>query len=385
MQMQHLFKLMAEKNASDLFISAGAPINIKIGGVALPINQQVLDSQTVSDLLNEILSTAQQAEFQLKKELNLALPVAGIGSFRLSAYQQRGSSAAVIRFIPHHIPTFDSLGVPEILAKLVMEKRGLILVVGATGSGKSTTLASLIELRNQKCTGHILTFEDPIEYLYRSKKSVIDQREVGFDTESLEIALKNGMRQAPDVILIGEIRDKTTMTAALQYAQSGHLVLSTMHANNSYHAMNRIMSFYPLENRNAILSDLSSSLRCTISQRLIKSIKGSLRPACEVMLNTRYIAELIEKGEINQIKEALEKSLTTGSVTFEQSLYQLIRNGTISKEDGLAHADSPTNLMWLLDNTEHNGVLQSATKTQSMKKTIVNETGPSFTEFSFDM
>ncbi len=251
--------------------------------------------------------------------------------------------------------------------------------MGATGSGKSTTLASMIELRNNSRPGHILTFEDPIEFLYRNKKSIIDQREIGLDTKSLKVALKNGLRQAPDVIMIGEIRDQETMTAALQYAQSGHLVLSTMHANNAYHAMNRIISFYPLENRTALLSDLAASLRCIVAQRLVRRKAGGRIPAVEIMLNTRLVSELIERGEISEVREAMEKSLTPGSQTFEQALLQLIRDEMITQDEGLSNADSPNNLLWLLQNAEAG--MQAPPKEPLPPK----ESGPSFSEFTLDV
>jgi twitching motility protein PilU len=225
-----------------------------------------------------------------------------------------------------------------------------VLVVGATGSGKSTTIASMLDLRNTKKTGHILTLEDPIEYVFRNKKSIVNQREIGTDAANLDVALRNALRQAPDVILIGEIRDKETMTAAIAYAQSGHLCVATLHANNSYHALNRIVSFYPLETRPTLLSDLSAALRSIVSQRLVRAKSGGRLPAVEVLLNTRHVAELVEKGEINAIKEAMEKSLSPGSQTFEQALYKMIREDQITEDEALAYADSPTNLLWLINN-----------------------------------
>ena len=233
-----------------------------------------------------------------------------------------------------------------------MEKRGLILMVGATGSGKSTSLAAMLDYRNELKSGHILTLEEPIEFVFKNKKSIVNQREVGSDTLNFKVALKNALRQAPDCILIGEVRDKENMAAAIAYAQSGHLCLVTLHANNSYHAINRIISFYPLENRPALLQDLSATLRCVISQRLIRARSGGRMPAVEVMLNTRYIAELIEKGEINEIKEGMAKSMAPGSQTFEQCFFRMIRDGSISQEEAMANADSPSNLIWLLNNTE---------------------------------
>ena len=268
---------------------------------------------------------------------------------------QRTTPGVVVRFIPNEVPQFDSLGLPAALKDVVLEKRGLILMVGATGSGKSTSLAAMIDHRNALMSGHIITIEDPIEFLFKHKKSIVNQRELGTDAKSYYIALKNAMRQAPDVIMIGEIRDRETMTAAIAYAQSGHVCLATLHANNSYHALNRIISFYPLENRPALLQDLSASLKCVVSQRLIRNLKGGRSPAVEVMLNTRHVADLIEKGEVNEIKEAMEKSMSPGSQTFEQSLYKMIKDGVISQEDALANADSANNLLWQINNATLGG------------------------------
>ena len=350
MAMERLFKLMAEKKASDLFIAVGSAVHMKVNGTSIPINQQLMDNAMIKSLLSEIISVADFDELTATHELNKGFGVTGVGRFRLSAFQQRGSISVVIRYIASDIPAIDSLNLPPIVSEIIMEKRGLVLVVGATGSGKSTTIASMLDLRNTKRTGHILTLEDPIEYVFRNKKSIVNQREIGSDAVSLEIALRNALRQAPDCILIGEIRDKETMTAAIAYAQSGHLCLATLHANNSYHALNRIVSFFPLESRNTLLSDLSAALKSIISQRLIRARTGGRVPAVEVLLNTRHVAELIEKGEINSIKEAMEKSLSPGSQTFEQALYRMIREEQITEEEALAFADSPTNLLWLINN-----------------------------------
>ena len=355
--MKRLFQLMAEKRASDIFLSVGAPINIKINGNVMPINQQMMDTTTVRGLLYEVIEEKQKNEYEQTLELNTAFTIAGVGTFRISAFRQKGSPAVVVRFIPGMIPALDTLGLPLVLKELILEKRGLILMVGATGSGKSTTLAAMLDYRNEQKTGHIFTLEDPIEFIFQNKKSIVNQREVGTDTLDMKIGLKNALRQAPDCILIGEIRDKDGMTSAIQYAQSGHLCLATLHANNSYHAMNRIISFYPLESRTALLQDLSATLKCVISQRLVKNVKGTRSAAAEVMLNSRYIAELIEKGEINEMKEAMEKALTPGSLTFEQSLFKMIGDGVITQEEALANADSANNLLWLINNTEAGAAL----------------------------
>ncbi|XVJ69746.1 MAG: PilT/PilU family type 4a pilus ATPase [Rhizobacter sp.] len=348
--MERVLRLMSEKGASDVYLSANTPILIKINGQILQLSDQPLTHTQPRQLLAEVLSPTQLEELDDTGELNVGVGLAGVGSFRLSGFKQRGSVAAVFRCIPFTIPALDTLGVPALLNTLVLEKRGLILMVGATGTGKSTTLASMLEQRNQQLAGHILTIEDPIEFLFSNKKSVVNQREVGRDTQSLQVGLKNALRQAPDCILIGEIRDRETMTAAISYALSGHLVLSTLHANNSYHALGRILSFYTPEARPALLADLGAGLRSIVSQRLVRATTGGRVPAVEVMLNTKLVSELIEQGDFSGIKEAMEKSLAEGSQTFEQDLARLINNGTITRDEGLAFADSPTNLMWRLQN-----------------------------------
>ncbi|HMH17632.1 MAG TPA: PilT/PilU family type 4a pilus ATPase [Burkholderiales bacterium] len=384
--MKRLFQLMAEKKASDIFLSVGSPINIKINGVALPINQQIMDASTVRTLLHEVIDDKQRKEYEDSLELNTAYTLEGVGSFRISAFRQKGSPAVVVRYIPGSIPPLDSLGLPPILKDIILEKRGLVLMVGATGSGKSTTLAAMLDFRNEQKTGHILTLEDPVEFIFQNKKSIVNQREVGTDTLDMKVGLRNALRQAPDCILIGEVRDKDTMTSAIQYAQSGHLCLATLHANNSYHAMNRIISFYPLESRAALLQDLSATLKCVISQRLVKNVKGLRSAAVEVMLNSRYLAELIEKGEINEMKEAMEKALTEGSQTFEQSLFKMIKDGVITQDEGIANADSANNLLWLINNTEAGaGMAQGSEKKPDAKAArAAAGTGSSFSDFKLD-
>lgn len=348
--MERILRLMAERHASDVYISANTPVLIKINGHIGPLSDQALSHSQPRQLLSEVLTPTQLEELDDTGELNLGVSVAKVGSFRLSAFKQRGSIAAVFRCIPYVIPPLDSLGMPPLLSELVLEKRGLILMVGATGTGKSTTMAAMIDQRNQRASGHILTIEDPIEFLFTNKRSVVNQREVGRDTASLQVGLRNALRQAPDCIFIGEIRDRETMTAAISYALSGHLVMSTLHANNSYHALGRILSFYSAEARPALLADLAAGLKAIVSQRLVRSISGGRIPAVEVMLNSTLVSEMIEKGDFTGVKVAMEKSLAQGSQTFEQDLSRLINQGVIERDEGLAHADSPTNLMWRLEN-----------------------------------
>ena len=379
MMMERLFQLMKEKNASDMFFAVNSPVHIKINGNLIPINQNKLEPENIRVLLSEIASPEQMEELERDNELNMGISVANLGRFRLSAFRQRGSISAVFRFVPATIPPLAELGLPSVLSELIMEKRGLLLIVGATGSGKSTTIASMLDHRNEQRHGHILTLEDPIEYLFKNKKSIVNQREIGSDAKSFDVALRNSMRQAPDCILIGEIRDKDTMAAALAYAQSGHLVLATLHANNSYNALNRIISFYPIENRPALLQDLSSSVKAIVSQRLVRAKAGGRRQAAvEIMVNTRYVADLIEKGEIGQIKEAMDKSLSPGSQSFEKALLELVQADLITQEEALANADSATNLLWLINNGP-----DSKSKEEEAAKPAEPE-GPSFTEFTLD-
>ncbi len=380
--MERILKLMAEKKASDVYLSAHSPALIKINGQCLPINNQLLPPDAPKALLAEVLPAGRIEELESTGELNMAHGIEGVGNFRISGMRQRGTYAAVIRYITQDIPTLASLSVPMVLADLIMEKRGLLLMVGATGCGKSTTLASMMDHRNEQVSGHILTIEDPVEFLFRNKKSVVNQREVGSDTESMQTALKNALRQAPDVILIGEIRDRETMSAAIAYAQSGHLCLATMHANNSYQALNRILSFYPVEVRPTMLGDLAAALKAIVSQRLLRTIHGSRTPAVEVMLNTKLVAELIEKGDFSGVKEAMEKSMAEGSQTFEQDIARLIMEDTVDKKEGLAYADSPTNLQWRLQN-DFTGKDKEREEEGASEEDMADE--PSFTEITLDV
>ena len=367
--MERILRLMAEKKASDVYLSANAPALIRINGECL---------------LAEVVPPARIEELEETGELNMGVPMAGIGRFRISAMRQRGTFAVVIRFITQDIPDLDGLGLPSVLGDMILEKLGLILVVGSTGSGKSTTLAAMIDRRNSRTTGHVLTIEDPIEYQFRNKKSIINQREVGTDTQSLQTALKNALRQAPDVILIGEIRDRETMSAALAYAQSGHLCLASLHANNSYQALNRILSFYPVEVRATMLGDLASALKSVVSQRLVRSKEGNRIAAVEVLLNTKLVSEMIEHGDFSGVREAMEKSMADGSQTFEQDLARLITENRIDRKEGLAHADSPTNLMWRLqnDSVQNSGTAPGA---QYTYENSAADEEPSFTEIVLDV
>jgi twitching motility protein PilU len=382
--MERILRLMAEKKASDVYLSANAPALIKINGECVPINNQILPPEAPRNLLSEVVPPDRIEELEETGELNMGVPLSGVGRFRVSGMRQRGSYAVVIRFISQQIPELETLNLPAVLGDLILEKRGLILVVGATGSGKSTTLAAMLDRRNTLQTGHILTIEDPVEYQFRNKKSIINQREVGSDTQSLQVALKNALRQAPDVILIGEIRDRETMSAAIAYAQSGHLCLATLHANNSYQALNRILSFYPVEVRETMLGDLASALRSIVSQRLVRTSDGERVPAAEVMLNTKLVAELIENGDFSGVKDAMEKSMAEGSQTFEEDLARLIMQNRIDRKEGLAYADSPTNLMWRLQN-DFSLASKAAQAQKTARDTQAQDEAPSFTEIVLDV
>lgn len=349
MYLDRLFKLMAEKQASDLFISCGAPINIKVNGVVQAVSTHPMDMETVRRVAYELMSKEQAREFENTMEMNLSHLDRSVGNFRINIFRQRGTISLVIRYVRSNVPPFDQLNLPSVLLDLVTAKRGLVLVAGATGSGKSTTLAAMIDHRNATRPGHILTIEDPIEYLFEHKQSIVNQREIGVDTTTYAAALQNALREAPDLIMVGEVRDKETMQSALLHTLTGHLCLTTIHANNSYHALSRIINLFPHDARSAVLSDLSIGLRAIICQRLIRTRDGDLQPAVEILLNTALIAELIKNGEFSQIKEAMEQSLYPGSQTFEQSLCRLYLDGMITYEEAMTGSDSPTNLAWLIN------------------------------------
>jgi twitching motility protein PilU len=349
MYLDRLFRLMADKQASDIFISCDAPINIKVNGLVAPVSTVPMDAETVRRIAYELMTPEQTATFERDYEMNLSYLDRDVGNFRINIFRQRGTIGIAIRYVRTAIPAFEDLKLPPVLLSLVMERRGMVLVAGATGSGKSTTLAAMIDHRNTQRTGHILTVEDPIEYIFTHKQSIVSQREIGVDTRSYDNALINALREAPDLIMIGEIRDKETMQSALLHTLTGHLCLSTLHANNSYHALSRIINMFPYDARSGVLSDLSIGLRAIVCQRLVRNRFGGLQPAVEILLNTSLIAELIKNGEVAQIKEAMEQSLYPGSQTFEQALCRMYLDSHIGYDEAMAAADSPTNLAWLIN------------------------------------
>jgi twitching motility protein PilU len=343
-ELEKYLAVMVKYEASDLFFSAGAPVGIKIEGKTRYLGEEKLTAADSRQLAYSILNDKQLAEFEREMEMNLALALNGVGRFRVNVFRQRGSVAMVVRHIKDVIPSIEQLNLPQKLQELVMAPRGLVLVVGSTGSGKSTTLASMIDHRNSTRSGHILTIEDPIEFLHSHKKSIVDQREVGLDTQSYSAALMNAMREAPDVILIGEIRDRETMQHAIAYAETGHLCLSTLHANNANQTLDRIINFFPESAHHQLFVDLSLHLQSIISQRLVPSLDGKRVPAVELLIQTPYISDLIQKGEIGELKEAMKEGAQHGMQTFDQSLFKLFKEEKISAEEALAHADSRNDL-----------------------------------------
>ncbi|MEE9331856.1 MAG: PilT/PilU family type 4a pilus ATPase [Methylophilaceae bacterium] len=339
-----VLKFMVEKNGSDLFFSTAAAIHLNVEGDTIPINSQILQPGMIKDIAYSLMSEVQIKEFETDLESNFAVSKKNIGRFRVNVFRQRGEVGMVIRHIKTEIPNFEALGLPKVLQELIMRKRGLLLVVGATGSGKSTSLASMIDHRNASTSGHIITIEDPIEFIYNHKKSIVDQREVGIDTRSFDSALKNAMRQSPDVILIGEVRDMEGMQQALAYAETGHLCLATLHANNANQALERIISFFPPEAKQGLLLGLSINLVSIVSQRLIPGIVKKRVAAFEVLINTPYVSELIQKQKLGEIKEIMGDNNDIGMNTFDQALFRLFTNGQIDEEDALSNADSRNDL-----------------------------------------
>jgi twitching motility protein PilU len=337
-------KLAVEKNASDIFFTPGAPAMLKVEGDLLAVGKQQLTTEFIRELAYSILTEEQQQYLHQNLEIDLATQAGGLGRFRVNIFHQRGTIGMVLRYVKSEVPRLEELGVPEILRDLIMHKRGMLLMVGATGSGKSTTLAAMINHRNENRTGHILTIEDPIEFVHPNRRSIINQREVGPDTHSYENALKSALREAPDVILIGEIRKRDTMEACIQLANTGHLAISTLHANNAYQALQRIVNLYPDELRDQLYMDLSLTLRAIVSQRLVRRKDGRRCAAVEIMINTPYLSELILNKRIDDVKEAMTQSSDSGMLTFDNSLFQLYKDGVIDIEEALANADSRTNL-----------------------------------------
>ena len=344
LSIKQMLMVMVKKDASDLYITAGMPPAYRINGVVYPLKQPPLNSVQCEQLANSTMSEKQRAAFSAEYEMNLALAYPDMGRFRVNIFRQRGNVGMVIRQIKTQVPTLDELGLPEIFKDITMTKRGLVIMVGATGSGKSTSLAAMINYRNENQAGHIITIEDPVEFVHEHKKSVITQREVGTDTLEYEAALKNTLRQAPDVILIGEIRDRKTMEHALEFAETGHLCLATLHANNANQAMERIINFFPQEIHPQVVLNLALNLKAVLSQRLIRTTDGNRVAAIEVLINTPRISDLIMKGEISTIKEAMAAGENYGMQTFDQHLLKLWQNGQINEEDAMRNADSVNDL-----------------------------------------
>jgi twitching motility protein PilU len=344
MKFNDYLRILVRNDGSDLYLTVDAPPAAKFQGALKPIEKKRLTREDLTQLANNVMNEEQRAAFEKKPEMNLALSIEGIGRFRINIYQQRNNVAMVIRNIKVEIPHIDDLGLPEVLKTVIMEKRGLIMFVGGTGSGKSTSLAALIDYRNRTSSGHIITIEDPVEYIHPHKKSIISQREVGVDTDSYEDALHNTLRQAPDVILIGEVRTEETMEHALTFAETGHLCLTTLHANNANQALDRIINFFAEERHNQLLLDLSLNIKAFISQRLVPTVDGKRVAAIEILLGRQLIRELIQKGDIGAIKEVMEKSEELGMQTFDGHLFKLYKQGIISFEAALSNADSPNNL-----------------------------------------
>jgi twitching motility protein PilU len=344
MNTKPLFKLMVEKKASDLFFTCYAPVKIKIDGKIFPVNKQILSPETVRQAAMGMMTKDQIEHFNQELDVDFAISEPGLGRFRVTVFYQRGYPAMVLRYITSEMPRLEDLGMPDILKELVMLRRGLILMVGGAGAGKSTTLAAMINYRNETSSDHILTIEDPIEFLHSNKKSIVNQREVGLDTKSFARALRSAVRAAPDVILVGEIRDRETMESAIALAGTGHLCIATLHANNCAEALDRIINMFPREQHTQIFLDLSQYLRAILSQRLVTAKRGTRIAAAEIMVNTPHVSELIKKGDVIGVKEAITSGTERGMLSFDASLYGLVREGKVELEDALAAADSRANL-----------------------------------------
>lgn len=344
MEFKDYLKIMVMKDASDLYLSTGAPACMKFHGQLKVVDKATMTPNRIKEIAYTLMDEEQARQFEHKPEMNLAVSETGVGRFRVNIFKQRNTIGMVVRNIKTQIPQWQDLGLPPILTEVVMAKRGLVLFVGATGSGKSTSLASLIDYRNTHSAGHIITIEDPVEFIHQHKKSIVNQREVGLDTDTYEDALKNTLRQAPDVILIGEIRDRHTMEHAITFAETGHLAISTLHANNANQALDRIINFFPEDRRNQLLLDLSLNLRAFVSQRLIPTVDGKRAAAIEILLGTPLVQDLIRRGDVHEIKEVMSKSENLGMQTFDSALFKIYMEGRISLEEALRNADSPNNL-----------------------------------------
>lgn len=374
MEFESLLKLMVHKNGSDLFITAGVAPSLKVNGKIAPVTQATLTPIQAKEIVMGIMSPAQKEEFVRENECNFAISASGIGRFRVSAFMQRNHAGMVLRKIETTIPTMDELGLPPILKELAMTKRGLIMFVGATGSGKSSSLASMIGFRNKNSTGHIITIEDPIEFIHHHQGCIVTQREVGLDTTSFETALKNTLRQAPDVILIGEVRTRETMDHAIAFAETGHLCLATLHANNANQAFDRILNFFPEDRRNQLLMDLSLNTRAFVAQQLIPTPDGTGRVlSAEIMINSPLMADLIRKGEVHKMKSLMAKSRQMGMQTFDQSLYDLYKAGQITYEDAINYADSANELRLMIKLGDNKGV-DAAEMASSLSGVTIQET-----------
>jgi twitching motility protein PilU len=378
MDLSAMLKILSSQDGSDLYLSTGAPPCAKFNGVLKALSAEPLKAGEVAAIADAVMDSAQREEFERELEMNLAISIPSVGRFRINIFKQRNEVSIVARNIKMEIPKFEDLKLPEVLLKTIMEKRGLVLFVGGTGSGKSTSLAALIDYRNRNSGGHIITIEDPVEYVHRHKKSIINQREVGVDTRSFHAALKNTLRQAPDVILIGEIRDRETMEHALAFADTGHLAISTLHANNANQALDRIINFFPEERRPQLLNDLGNNLKAFVSQRLVKTVDGKRRAAVEVLLGTPTIRDLIKRSDFGDIKEIMEKSKNIGMQTFDQALIDLVHSGVIDEDEAVKNADSANNVRLKLKLYRENPANQAAPAADASVKATEPAPAPSW-------